>query len=247
MNFSVPFGDSEDETFHCMNTLNQFYGTTATLVRAVCMVHFSNGVACVLLLYVLGKWCKTCRGPGRSFNNGAYLRFTWDLELDCWYKALVLMLPLPVLLMLWLVMRCLDTFTWESDSAPMLVCWKTLFNDFLTGGFYWVYFKDLLLQLCLNICTLCLAIKSLLCPKIQVHHWPTSVDQMNFKRSWTSLLSGSNDIFSSKLIDALWRAKRGQGKSLQNLLPDGCDWHDALAKLDSAQSQELDGYAELAQ
>mmetsp|Transcript_46184 Transcript_46184/g.103850 ORF Transcript_46184/g.103850 Transcript_46184/m.103850 type:complete len:122 (+) Transcript_46184:246-611(+) len=95
----------------------------------------------------------------------------------------------------------------------------------------------------------------LLAPRTGIHHW-MDADRFagfQFKRQWLRLprvLPESNDVFASKLIEALWEAQNGRKARLRLLLLDPRQTDLLLAacssmpmKAPDSASSESDGEA----
>jgi len=144
--------------------------------------------AAVLLTYSLVYIA--CCGCPRSFGQGSYLRATWKLEYSIFYRILVIMMSIsPVVMFLWRLVSP------EEDDPMTFSMWVYLF----------VFLR---------------ALKSLMFPPTPVHHdWSSKAfDQMVFKRSWTSMVSQTNDQFCTVLTHALFQAQYGQPMNLEKLL-----------------------------
>jgi len=167
------------------------------------MVLGALALAGLLLLWVLGAFFQ--RGLClRRAGSGAYLRYTFELEKQVPYRALIyIMLSATALTMAIMLIT-----VWTSTSGSS--------------------FNSLMEMVGMDALTLIICLWKLLVPKTGVHHWMDfhALSSCTFTRTWLRVprfLPEGNDVFASKLVDAMWQAKNGQKKLLRQMLDDPAD------------------------
>mmetsp|Transcript_43833 Transcript_43833/g.121792 ORF Transcript_43833/g.121792 Transcript_43833/m.121792 type:complete len:365 (-) Transcript_43833:121-1215(-) len=185
-------------TFNGNTTLVIKEGSVNGFGIAWCMVVWIlPASACTLVVYSLvclareGLW---------SFENGGYLRFTWNIARSPMYGYLVVAMSVSPLMLL---------IVWFIGAHVFPKSPKSLDNNF--------YIMEGSL---LSICLLLFSLNRLAFPSTPVHHWKREeMLLLKFRRSLLHFLLGSNASFGMKLTDSLWTAQIES--ELHGQLPEG--------------------------
>lgn len=152
----------------------------------------------LLLVYILSSFV---RRQFWSFEDAAYVHFTWHLPRQRPYRCCVGLMALgPVLMpMFWLWNVVMYTSGHDFSTNVLLMRRSAL------SGFFLLFSLNLLAF-----------------PTTPVHDWRACPDflALRFRRSLLSLLLSRNASFGMKFMDALWTATSGDTSRLSRYLAD---------------------------
>jgi len=163
--------------------------------------------AVLLIVYGLFGFVFQAGAP-MSCGSGAYLGWTWKLERDKVYKALVMAMSFTPLVTfctvgydiveLWLqVERHREHKEWRTDANTL---------------------EQLVLNIAVPSGVMLAALIGLACPQFPPNGWDQEqLSSILLARSWPQCFQ-ANDLFGLKLVDALWKAEHGKPDELQNFL-----------------------------
>jgi len=148
----------------------------------------------LLLLYGLFGFVRHAGAP-LSCGSGAYLGWTWRLERNRVYRALVALMCIMPALALWWAFQELHG-VWEVGHG-----------------------HTEMVRTCITpLGVMLVSLIGLFCPQIRPNGWDQEqLDGLVFARSWFECLR-TNDVFGLRLVDALWKAQNGKSEELLTFL-----------------------------
>mmetsp|Transcript_110143 Transcript_110143/g.310549 ORF Transcript_110143/g.310549 Transcript_110143/m.310549 type:complete len:381 (+) Transcript_110143:72-1214(+) len=208
----VTWGDLEDDWIWTL-TAWFFYTMAALLEVSVIMAFFFRGHAL------------------RTFEDGAYLHFSWRLSREWWYRTLVGMMALAAVAMpcLWFVQNLL----WLSHTSQKFwVNMLVLLEEWYTG-------VGILLALMKLGAFRFVGCRLRDAPKYwHVRSASECIKEVRLRRRLPEGLIESNAGFGSRLEDALWCADNGDITKLEACLADPDDALSLLERCKQDQRRE---------
>eukprot|EP00927_Polykrikos_kofoidii_P086434 TRINITY_DN968_c0_g2_i1.p1 TRINITY_DN968_c0_g2~~TRINITY_DN968_c0_g2_i1.p1 ORF type:complete len:327 (+),score=22.93 TRINITY_DN968_c0_g2_i1:83-1063(+) len=170
----------------------------------------------ITILLELGVICVFfARGHGpRTFEDGAYVHFTWRLPREWWYRLLVGMAAVGPIIMplLWLIQITLDYV--DDDPDLFWVNLRVLVGEWTTG-------VGLLFSLMRLGAFRIVGCQLRGAPQYwHVRSASDSIKDLKLRRTFPEGLIQSNTGFGSRLEDALWCAANGDITKLELCLRD---------------------------